>query len=226
MRSVPSFTLVSLAVVGCWFDLGDVDSSSTQTSSSSSSGGSNTTSTATTSGQGGDGGSAGSPIGGAGQGGLGGDGGQGGVPGGGFGGEGGGGPLGDEEDFINCQLKGYPGTCAQEAELLFYFDVPYDGGECNDQDATNKCIINRCVNEASMCGYYAECLENRCLEPDQPLRGDDTADCAALAMDANGRCYEDVAIRRLSATNCDFKDCKALNGVCKVVQGVADCYLP
>ena len=126
MARASRFALLSVACVGCWFDIADIDSSATQTSASA--GGAPAT---TSSSPGGQGGTAGAASGAGGQGGLvtGGAGGE-----GEMGGSGGSAP--EPPPFQSCEPLGYLGTCAgPAAELLFYWNEDYDTG--------SRCASNR-----------------------------------------------------------------------------------
>jgi len=200
MRSVSSFTLLSIAFIGCWFDIGDVDSSSTQTSSS---GGVPVT---TSSGPGGQGGDAGAAVGGRGQGGLGGgDGGKGGALLGG----GGSGPV--PEPFQSCAALGYVGACAgPTSELLFFFEELYTRPMCGHTPTVSEaCYINDCTLTvpASQCGprETGTCDDLRCGVLGTASR------CPSNYAEA-GECLHNVAIRKVSEIDCEFRDCSLVAG--------------
>lgn len=209
--------LLMVLCAGCWFDLGDVESSATQTSSSA--GGAPATTSTGAGGAGGRVGIGGAPLGGDGPGGFGGDGGR--VP---AGGEGGSGPQ--PPPFQSCEALGYLGMCAgASAELLFYWNEDYDNGiaVCENQAASEVCLINDCTLNGTECAVNPTCSDAQCgAKPATFINCPDS-------YDTDGACLHGVAIRQVSTTNCEFRDCSLIPGwECRdSTNGVpeADCFL-
>jgi hypothetical protein len=209
VRSRSLVAIVPFCVVACWYDIGDVATTATDITTT---GGAFTT---TQTGAGGEattgGGANAGGQGGLGQGGVG----QGGVAQGGFGG----GPLELlEGPFTSCQDTGFVGECAGN-HLLVYFREEHP---CNADAATDVCILNRCAFDGGGTCYLDACGDNRCNPMLAPA---DAIVCGETVL-PEGDCFDGVAVRRASATNCNFKDCLELGGTCvgPPMVAAADCY--